>query len=59
MKLAAARALADVVAVDELHADYIIPSPFHREAAGAVATAVAAAAHESGVARRTPPASGS
>jgi malate dehydrogenase (oxaloacetate-decarboxylating) len=55
MKLAAARALADVVGEDELHADYIIPSPFNRDVAPAVAAAVAKAAQDSGVARKRPP----
>ncbi len=50
MKLAAARALADVVA-DELRDDLIIPSPFDPRVAPAVAAAVAAAAREDGVAR--------
>ena len=52
MKLAAARALADQVATDELHHEYIIPSVFNREVAPAVARAVAEAAEASGVARR-------
>ena len=52
MKLAAAQAIAAVVGEDELHADYIIPSVFNREVVKAVATAVALAAVESGVARR-------
>jgi malate dehydrogenase (oxaloacetate-decarboxylating) len=51
MKLAAARALAGVIADDELHAEYIIPSVFNRDVAPAVAAAVAEAAVESGVAR--------
>ena len=55
MKLAAARALADVVAEDELHSEYIIPSVFNREVGRAVAAAVAAAAVSSGVARRPRP----
>src|SRR5215204_2412105 len=50
MKLAAADALAAVVA-DELRADRIVPSPFDRRVAPAVAAAVAAAAREEGVAR--------
>ena len=52
MKLAAARAIAAVVADDELDPDYIIPSVFNRDVAPAVATAVAEAAQASGVARR-------
>ncbi len=52
MKLAAAQALADRVADDELHAEYIIPSVFNRDVAASVAAAVAHAAQDSGVARR-------
>ncbi len=52
MELAAARALAAVVEPDHLAADYVIPSVFDRRVAPAVAGAVAAAALESGVARR-------
>jgi malate dehydrogenase (oxaloacetate-decarboxylating) len=51
MKLAAAEAIAGVIAEDELHAEYIIPSVFNRQVAEAVATAVAGAAVDSGVAR--------
>lgn len=50
MKLAAAKAIADVIEPKELTADYIIPSVFDRRVAPAVAKAVAKAAHESGVA---------
>jgi malate dehydrogenase (oxaloacetate-decarboxylating) len=50
MKTAAARAIADIVAVDELREDYIIPSVFNREVVGAVAAAVAEEARESGTA---------
>ena len=56
MKLAAARAIADVISPAELHAEYIIPSVFNREVAEAVAQAVAQAAVASGVARREAPA---
>jgi malate dehydrogenase (oxaloacetate-decarboxylating) len=52
MKLAAARAIAEVVSDDELHAEYIIPSVFNRAVVNAVAPAVARAAEASGVARR-------
>ena len=52
MKLAAAQAIAGVVAEDDLHAEYIIPSVFNREVVNAVALAVARAAEASGVARR-------
>jgi len=51
MKLAAAQAIAGVIADDELHAEYIIPSVFNRQVAEAVAAAVAEAAADSGVAR--------
>ncbi|WP_308438071.1 malic enzyme-like NAD(P)-binding protein, partial [Streptomyces morookaense] len=44
MMLAAARALADVVAEDELNANYIIPSVFNAKATEAVASAVKRAA---------------
>ena len=55
MKLAAARAIASVVAEDELDPEYIIPSVFNRDVAPAVARAVAEAAVASGVARRREP----
>ena len=50
MKLTAARAIAGVVARDELREDYIIPSVFNREVAGVVADAVREEAERSGVA---------
>jgi len=50
MKTAAARAIADIVSADELREDYIIPSVFNREVVGAVASAVAEEARESGTA---------
>jgi malate dehydrogenase (oxaloacetate-decarboxylating) len=53
MELAAAHALAAVVEPDHLEADYVIPSVFDRRVAPAVADAVAAAAENAGVARRT------
>src|ERR671930_2067747 len=53
MKLAAARAIAGVIADDELHAEYIIPSVFNRRVVEAIAEAVADAAVATGVARRT------
>ena len=52
MKLAAARAIAGVIADDELDAEYIIPSVFNRRVVEAIAEAVATAAVASGVARR-------
>ncbi len=52
MKIAAAKAIADVIAIDELAPDYIVPSVFNRKVVENVARAVAQAAHEDGVARR-------
>jgi malate dehydrogenase (oxaloacetate-decarboxylating) len=52
MKLAAARAIAEVIPAEDLDAENVIPSPFSREVAPAVARAVAEAARASGVARR-------
>jgi malate dehydrogenase (oxaloacetate-decarboxylating) len=52
MKLAAAHAIAHTIPDDQLLADYIIPSVFNRRVAESVAEAVAAAALDSGVARR-------
>jgi len=54
MKLAAAHAIAGVIGPDELSAEYIIPSVFDTRVVEAVAKAAAAAAVESGSARRTP-----
>ncbi|MDR0391490.1 MAG: NAD-dependent malic enzyme, partial [Planctomycetaceae bacterium] len=51
MKIAAARAIADMVPENELQADFIIPSPLNKEVGKAVAKAVAEAARKSGVAR--------
>jgi malate dehydrogenase (oxaloacetate-decarboxylating) len=53
MKLAAASAIAQVIPDDDLRADYVIPSVFDRRVAPRVATAVAEAAIDSGVARRS------
>ncbi|HTU94995.1 MAG TPA: NAD-dependent malic enzyme [Solirubrobacteraceae bacterium] len=50
MKVAAARAIADIVPGDELREDYIIPSVFNREVAPAVAAAVADEARDIGLA---------
>jgi malate dehydrogenase (oxaloacetate-decarboxylating) len=55
MKLAAARALAGVIPVEELHAEYVVPSVFNRQVVPAVAEAVAEAAIATGVARRSHP----
>ena len=52
MKLAAARAIAGVIKVDELGSEYIVPSVFHPNLAEFVADAVAEAAVRTGVARR-------
>ena len=51
MKMAAAKALADLIPDEELNEERIIPSPFDPRVAAAVAAAVAKAARESGVAR--------
>ena len=51
MKMAAAKALADLVSDEELSADYIIPAAFDKRVGPAVAKAVAEAARMSGVAR--------
>jgi malate dehydrogenase (oxaloacetate-decarboxylating) len=50
MKMAAARGIASIVRDDELREDYIIPSPFNRDVADAVAAAVAAQAKAEGAA---------
>ena len=51
MKLAAAKALADLVPETELCTDYILPKAFDPRVRDAVAAATARAARESGVAR--------
>ncbi len=51
MKLASAKALAALISDEELNEEYIIPSVLDPRAAKAVATAVAEAAKETGVAR--------
>ncbi len=51
MKIAAARAIADLVSADELNPEFIIPSPFDARVAPAVAKSVAAAARACGLAR--------
>ena len=48
MKLAAAHAIADIVAPQELSPEYVIPSPFNRAVVPAVAGAVTAAAEATG-----------
>ncbi len=52
MTLAAARALAETVPAEALTEDYIIPSIFDKQVVPRIAAAVAAAARETGVARR-------
>lgn len=51
MKMAAAKALADLISDEELTPDYIIPKAFDKRVGPAVAKAVAKAAKETGVAR--------
>ncbi len=51
MKLAAARALAELISDEELSAEYIIPNPLDPRVGPAVSAAVAEAARKSGVAR--------
>ena len=51
MKMAAAKALAELISPEELSADYIIPKAFDPRVGPAVAAAVAQAARNSGVAR--------
>lgn len=51
MKIAAAKAIADLITDEELNAEYVIPAPFDPRVGKAVAAAVAKAARDSGVAR--------
>ena len=51
MKMAAAKALSGLITDEELSADYIIPKAFDPRVRDAVASAVARAARETGVAR--------
>lgn len=51
MKIAAAKALADLIHENELNPDYVIPDPFNKDVARVVAEAVAQAARDTGVAR--------
>jgi malate dehydrogenase (oxaloacetate-decarboxylating) len=51
MKQAAVEAIAALIGEDELNEDYVIPAPFDKRVAPAVAAAVAKAAMETGVAR--------
>ena len=52
MNIAAAKAIASLISDEELNANYIIPAPFDKRVASAVAKAVMQAARESGVARK-------
>lgn len=51
MKMAASKALAELIAPKELRADYIIPAAFDKRVGKAVAKAVAEAARNTGAAR--------
>jgi malate dehydrogenase (oxaloacetate-decarboxylating) len=51
MKVAAARAIAELITKEELNAEYIIPTPFDPRVGKAVAAAVSAAAIKTGVNR--------
>lgn len=51
MKLAAAKALSELITDEELTEDYIIPMPFDTRVRPAIAKAVAQAAKDTGVAR--------
>ena len=51
MKMAAAKALSELISDDELSADYIIPAAFDKRVGPAVAKAVSEAAVRTGVAR--------
>ncbi|MCA1056924.1 NAD-dependent malic enzyme [Rossellomorea aquimaris] len=51
MKQAAVEAIAELISESELNADYVIPGPFDKRVAPAVAAAVAKTAMETGVAR--------
>jgi len=52
MKLAAAQAIADIIADEERHPEYIVPSVFDKRVAEAVSREVEEAAYQTGVARR-------
>ena len=53
MEVAAGNAIAATIGANELAPDYIVPSVFNRDVVPAVAAAVAAAAEQDGVARRS------
>jgi malate dehydrogenase (oxaloacetate-decarboxylating) len=52
MKVAAVKAIAELVEESKLHSEYVIPGPFDPRVAPAVAKSVAIAAMETGVARK-------
>ena len=52
MKMAAAKAIAGLIAPEELTAEYVIPQPFDARVVKAVASSVADAARRTGVARK-------
>ena len=52
MKMAAAKAIAGLIAPEELTAEYVIPQPFNERVVKSVASAVADAARRTGVARK-------
>lgn len=52
MKVAAVKAIAELVSEEDLNSDYVIPGPFDPRVAPAVAKSVAIAAMETGVARK-------
>ena len=54
MKIAAVYAIANLITEAEIHADYVIPDPFDKRVAEAVAKAVFDAAVRTGVARVSP-----
>lgn len=54
MKLAATKAIADLVSEADLHEDYIIPTPFDPRVVDAVANAVSEAAIQTGVGQKQP-----
>lgn len=49
MKVAAVHAIAEIISESDLHEDYVIPDPFNKQVAEAVAQAVSEAAIKSGV----------
>jgi malate dehydrogenase (oxaloacetate-decarboxylating) len=52
MKLAAVYAIAELIADEDLHTDYVIPDPFDRRVAAHVAASVANAAMKTGVSQK-------